>query len=77
MFEQIWEPEIVEESDASITSSDEHSSKNIKGDHLFFLLHGFKGKKDDMSFVRSSVMKRYPESRVYVCTSLADLDFNE
>jgi hypothetical protein len=44
MFEQIWEPEISEDSEASDTSSGEYSSVDIKGDHLIFLLHGYKGK---------------------------------
>ncbi|CAI2384977.1 unnamed protein product [Moneuplotes crassus] len=75
MIEQELESELSDDS-ASDTSSDGQINEENQNDHLVFLLHGYKGKSEDMSNMRNSILKKYPETRVYSCKSMSGIDYN-
>ena len=49
----------------------------FNGDHLIFLVHGYRGKALDMSHIRNTILFKYPNSRVYTWKSIQNIESDE
>lgn len=66
IFEETYIPEISDTGSESNSDSIEESKINHTGDHVIFLVHGYKGKVGDMANIKSTIIKKFQSARVYV-----------
>lgn len=61
----------------NVTEADDHHSENGGIPyHVIFIVHGFRGKHNDMNKIWNNIMLRFPKCKPYLCSSLESLANN-